>query len=179
MGPVLSYNTDVREKSSILLIFVTALAMAQAPQGGPLPKFEDFKVAEVFKGVPAQPILVTSGQRMFRTRIREAAKAGPNFAGHYAVAEWGCGAACVGFVIVDEKTGAILNAPASVLSFLPDIDFVDLEKNDLMGAAYKKDSRLLILRGCTGVAGCASVYYEWTGDEFKLLRRLPAVPVKP
>jgi hypothetical protein len=156
------------------LIFVWAVVQAFA-QDKPLPKFEDFKVEEVFKGVPAQPILDTPGLRMFRTRIRDASKGGPNFAGRYAVAEWGCGAACVSFVIVDEKTGVILDVPAGGLTFHPDFDYVDLAKDDVMGVAYKVNSRLLILRGCTSYSDCASFYYEWTGSTFKLLRKLPAV----
>ena len=43
----------------------------------------------------------------FRTRIREAAKEPPNFAGHYVLATWGCGAECVSYAIIDVKTGGV------------------------------------------------------------------------
>jgi hypothetical protein len=55
------------------------------------PEFSDFPINTLFHGVPAAPKVSTPGQRRFRTMIRQGAKKGANFAGHYAVAEWGCG----------------------------------------------------------------------------------------
>src|SRR5204863_3189899 len=45
--------------------------------------------------------------RLYRTRLREAAGGGVNFAGHYAVGEWGCGTCCVQFGIIDMRSGAV------------------------------------------------------------------------
>ncbi len=43
----------------------------------------------------------------FKTVLtREYAK-GPNFAGHYTVADWGCGTRCMDFAIIDNTTGKI------------------------------------------------------------------------
>ena len=38
------------------------------------PRFEDYPVVEIFKGIPAAPILATAEQRMYRTRIRNGSK---------------------------------------------------------------------------------------------------------
>jgi hypothetical protein len=54
-----------------------------ALSGENLPAFVDFPAQKSFAGIPAMPILRTVGQRLFRTQIREAARKGPNFAGHY------------------------------------------------------------------------------------------------
>jgi hypothetical protein len=155
------------------------LALAQEK---PLPKFEDFKVAEVFKGVPAKPILRTAGQRGFRTRIREGAAGGTNFAGHYAIAQWGCGSFCISIAIIDEKTGAVYDGPFSILGYMPVDVFPDVpaadDSIDQLGVKFKLDSRLLIVRGCQEDQDCASYYYEWTGSKFKLLRKLPAIERK-
>ena len=53
------------------------------------------------------PVIKTAEARRFRTMIREAAAKGPNFAGHFTVAEWGCGAGCVSVAIIDAATGSI------------------------------------------------------------------------
>ena len=38
-------------------------------------------------------------------------------------------------------------------------------------------SRLLIARGCPEEKNCASYFYEWTGAQFKLLRKIDATPL--
>jgi len=67
---------------------------------------------------------------MFRTKLREGAKKGPNFAGHYTVITWGCGTDCRLVAIVDARTGRVYFAPFTV-SIPADAD-------------YRLDSRLLI-----------------------------------
>ena len=64
----------------------------------------------------------------FKTVISNAYKKGPNFAGHYVVAEWGCGTGCQNHVIADTKTGKI----------------IDAEIMSANGVEYKIDSRLFI-----------------------------------
>ncbi len=64
----------------------------------------------------------------FRTKISEGASGGSTFAGHYAVAEWGCGSECQNYAVVDSVTGAIIA-----------YGFGSTE-----GALYTKESRLLV-----------------------------------
>jgi len=133
-------------------------------------KFEDYPAAADFKGKPAAPILVTKTDRMFRTQIREAAKKGPNFAGHYTVAEWGCGSGCVALAVVDAVTGKIFAAPSGTLALpLPDA----ANGHEYQGPVYKVNSRLFIADGCPGEVKCGTYYYEWSAKRFKLLRYDP------
>jgi len=60
---------------------------------------------------PAVPQLRTPLAQEHRTAIRNGAKHGPNFAGHYTVVDWGCGTSCGIYVIVDARTGTIYEPP--------------------------------------------------------------------
>jgi hypothetical protein len=69
-----------------------ASAVSDPHEWNRAPRFEDFQIA-TFKDAPAQVNLSSNpiaGE--YRTRIREAARKGPNFAGHFTVASWGWGA---------------------------------------------------------------------------------------
>jgi hypothetical protein len=47
----------------------------------------------------------------FRTRILAGAKGGPNFAGHFAMVEIGCGSSCRFVPVVDVQTGRVITFP--------------------------------------------------------------------
>ena len=145
-----------------------------------VPAFDQYRVTEPgFSGKPAPPVIKTAEDRRFRTRIREAAAGGPNFAGHFTVAEWGCGAGCVSLAIIDAATGSVYRGPFGILSWemrkyegkyaANDDKFQQLE--------YRIDSRLLVARGCPEEANCASYFWEWTGSMFKLVRKIPSTPL--
>ena len=144
------------------------------------PSFDQYRIGEAkFSGKPAPPLLKTTEDRRFRTAIRAAETAGPNFAGHYTVAEYGCGGGCVSIAIVDAKTGAVYRGPFRNLSW-------DLRKYEgkirsddekFEQLAYRLESRLLVARGCLEETDCASYFWEWTGSQFKLLQKIPSVPL--
>jgi hypothetical protein len=139
-------------------------------QAADLPKFGQFKVSEIYRGKPAAPVLKTAGQRMFRTRIREAAEKGPNFAGHYAVAVWGCGSDCAQLNVIDVQSGEVYPGPFGGLpggfTFFLGISI------ETAGFHHQVDSRLLVVNGCPGGENCGTHYFEWTGSGFRLLRRV-------
>lgn len=136
------------------------------------PTFDQFKAEEKFTGTPAAPVLRTRLQRTFRTMIREAAGTGPNFAGRFTLAEWGCGAGCVSMAVVDEKTGRVSDGPFELLGYDLAYDYEGGEEQ----LEFRTDSRLMIARGCPGEKNCGTYYYEWTGEAFKLIRKSPAQP---
>lgn len=71
----------------------------------------------------------------YRTRIREGClREGVNFAGHYTVVEWGCGAGCQMMAVVDRVDGSIL------YSKIP-FDTADGH----CGTLYRSDSRLMLI----------------------------------
>jgi len=86
----------------------------------------------------------------YRTVIRQQMKAGPNFADHYRVAGWGCGASCTMFGVVDLTTGKLITAPgveSVVGNHLDADDFLKQGYHQFWGARYRKDSALLVLVG--------------------------------
>lgn len=136
------------------------------------PRFEDYPADVVTHLRPAVPMFKTGGQRQFRTAIRESLKKSVNFAGHYTIAEWGCGSGCVQMAVVDLQTGDVYDGPFGALpkariSLLPDVEA------DQTGIFYQQDSSLFIARGCPNEKDCGAYFYEWTGTQFKLLRRIP------
>lgn len=106
---------------------------------------------------------------MFRTNLRNAAKEGVNFAGHYILTTWGCGTNCSESAIIDARNGRV---------FFPNelegagFGFCDLP-DDTEPSVYKANSRLLVLSGFKGgdlekKGGRCGIYYlEWTGTKFK------------
>jgi hypothetical protein len=149
------------------LFALTAVLAAQTS----LPSFDRYPAAgPKFSGKPAPPVLKTAYERNFRTAIRDAAARGPNFAGHYTIAEWGCGAGCVSIVVVDAVNGAIHDGPFRNLS--PSSDDPNIQPLE-----YRLPSRLLIARGCPEETACASYFWEWTGSAFSLVRKVPSTPL--
>lgn len=160
------------------VLLAAALVQAQAPK---LPSFEEFKATEVFHGPPAPPRLTTALARKFRSVIREEAQKGPNFAGSFAIVQWGCGSSCIQMAIVNEQTGAIYPGPFTVLDFGAAHRFADKSDSSQVDTfeplVFRKYSRLLAVRGCPeeNQGNCALFYYEWSGLKFRLLQRFPAI----
>jgi hypothetical protein len=135
-----------------------------------VPNFKDYQVPalEVFKGEPAEPRFKTSGQRRFESRIHLAASRGADFAGHFKIAQWGCGTGCVQVAVIDVQLGDVFEGPFGTLPKAR-ISFQAAD-DDLL---YRLDSRLLVARGCPNEKACGAYYYEWTGSQFRLLRQTP------
>lgn len=120
---------------------------------------------------PVAPIVRTGGAAMFRTIIRQQARLGPNFAGHYTIVHIGCGAATVCPAIVDARTGKVFFVPelgsATALLVFADIDVETLN--------YRRSSRLLVVVGTPNEnesRGGVS-YYVWRSGKLSLLRFIP------
>lgn len=63
--------------------------------------------SEVYRGKPAAMVLDSKRVRMYRTVLREGAKQGPNFAGHYTIVTWGAGLGVFSMAVIDAKTGKV------------------------------------------------------------------------
>lgn len=154
-------------------------------QKAAVPSFNEYRLppSTIFNGVPAAPQFKTPGQQVFRAVIREATRKGPNFAGHYTIADWGCGTSCESVAVIDAETGAVYDGPFGQLpkAGLYYGDGLRYDR-DAKGSynydelSYRLNSRLLIARGCPNFKDCAGYFYEWTGSEFKLLRKVLATP---
>jgi len=162
----------------VLLLLTIGVAVASAQEEEKQPvwafRFQDYAVKDVFKGQPAPPILGRDGWWSFRTRIRYGAAKGPNFAGHYTVVGWGCGAGCVAGVLVDAISGRVYDMPFGTLAM------IDSSGSFHKGSAYQLKSRLLIADGCPNEdeKKCGTHYYEWKDNKFVLLRFDPVARAK-
>ncbi len=115
---------------------------------------------------------------MLRTRLMEASKKPPNFAGKLRGVLWGCGSNCASATFVDLETGAVYPQPLSDGSngvgrwAIPEGMF------DGAGVWGRVDSALLIIRcGKTWVEKedillPDSYYFVWDNGRFRLLLKV-------
>jgi hypothetical protein len=101
-------------RTCLVLVLLTGLFIASLSAGVATPKFSDYAVTTKFRGQPAAPVLSTPKARMFPTELRRQSANGPNFAGHFTRARWGCGAGCVYVAVIDASSGEV---------FMPELSF--------------------------------------------------------
>ena len=131
------------------------------------PRFANYPVAHIFRGTPKPPVLSSRMARAFRTELRRQAATGPNFAGHYTLARWGCGAGCVTVAVIDAATGAVQFPPFSI---------EDARKDDHIichhGSTFRLTSELFVAEGeVNGQTG--THYFRWHNLKFSLLHFEP------
>jgi hypothetical protein len=135
--------------------------------------FGEYPVKEIYTGKSAELDLNSSFiAKRFRSYFKEALSQGANFAGHYAVAEWGFTGVGNEMSIVDVQSGKVY-----VFPYVAQMEF-----------SYNKDSNLLIVDpveaicasinepGSTGMTGGGKVlsdvrthYFLLENNSFKLL----------
>jgi hypothetical protein len=130
--------------------------------------FEDYPAADSASNIQPAPVQLESAPygRMYRTKLREGAAHGPNFAGRYTAVMWGCGTGCQILAVVDARTGR----PSRETLLLA------------QGAQYRRSSTLLLADPADTtvertVGPCAScgtpAFYRWTGERFEPVGRGP------
>jgi hypothetical protein len=87
------------------LITAADLSDPKAPTFGEYPTPSQEVVSTPRLELKSNPIA-----RTYRTVLRQEITKGPNYAGHYRVAFWGCGTSCAVFAVVDLKTGRVITA---------------------------------------------------------------------
>jgi hypothetical protein len=93
---------------SLLLLVVTISAHAD--------EFARYPAERPLRGIPVPPRLDTPKARNYRTVLRDAAKKGPNFNGHYRIVDWGCGTNCIKWAVINVESGKIWFAPKAAFS---------------------------------------------------------------
>lgn len=126
--------------------------------------------AVVSKHKPASLEFETPLAKHHISAIRKAVRRGPNFAGHYTVAGWGCGTACAVYVIMDDSTGRIYEPPE--ISRAVDLGVGDAEP------VFRANSSLMVLASCAdpriyGLKNCRRNFYRWNGSQLNLLFSQP------
>ena len=117
-----------------------------------VPRFEDYAVTERYEGKAATPVLATKQDRLYRTRLRDAAQGKPDFAGHYIVSVFGCGASCVMGAVIDAKTGRVTWFPFTICCSTVPVDQYEPVR-------YKLSSRLVVFQGMRNEDGHEGTYY--------------------
>jgi hypothetical protein len=123
--------------------------------------FEDYPAKDSAAAIRPAPVRLESAPygQMYRTKLREGAARGPNFAGHYTVVTWGCGTGCQILAVVDARTGQ-LSRQTLLLA---------------QGARYRRASTLVLAdpvdstvqRPGERCSSCGTpAFYRWTGERF-------------
>jgi hypothetical protein len=150
---------------SLFAIFILLLAPGIASAQKRLPRFEDFRVTKLSRQPPGRIDFSDRGARMYRTRLTDAAKNKPNFAGHYVITDWGCGTECIVPVAIDAQTGK-----AYFFGFTVSYSPVATES----AMDYHLNSRLIVINGYLedehGQKEHGTYYYEWRSNRLILLR---------
>jgi hypothetical protein len=144
------------------------------------PTFEQFAVKANPPSTPAKLDLESNPiARTYRTVLRNGMRQGANFAGHYRVVVWGCGASCAQFAVVNLANGRVITANGiegisgvhfSANGFLPHTD------SEYWGFRFMKDSRLLVLVGAVNEdeSNEGAFYYVLGNEQLRLLHKTPA-----
>ena len=92
--------------------------------------------------------------------LREFARRPADFAGHFVLASWGCGASCVLTAAIDKQTGKVIWLPFTVCCWAASVS---------QPLDFRLDSRLLVIHGSRDEAGRGRYFYVFDGKEFKLI----------
>ena len=153
----------------LVLLAITVLCASTALAQSKTPTFARYRVRVSKPGNISVDLKSHKRANTFRTNLRNAAKAGVNFAGNFVLANWGCGTNCSETAIIDARTGKVF-FPAELEG--AGFGFCELP-DDAEPIVYKPDSRLLILNGFKGGdlnsenSRCGVYYLEWTGTNFR------------
>ncbi len=122
---------------------------------------------------PATPDVTRGWAHLFRTVIREGARLGPNFAGHFTIIRIGCGAGTVCLAIADALTGKVY-FPRQVRSATNLL--IDTGKDDIDRLNFHRESKLLIVVGSVNERSKSygMSYYRWDSGQLHLLHFVPA-----
>ena len=134
----------IRRLAITMLAFLCA-ASAYA-QRAKTPHFADYPATVEKVRVKSIDFRRNPDARAFRTRLSEGLKGGVNFAGHYVVVGWGCGAGCVSGAIIDARTGNVYwpDQFHSIGVWYDENTYTDKPVD------YRKNSRLFIVNGSPG-----------------------------
>ncbi|MDR1968230.1 MAG: hypothetical protein LBQ32_05995 [Burkholderiaceae bacterium] len=125
------------------------------------PTFKDCQATVTTSRKIANLKLTTHESRQYASILRHLADKPVNFAGHYILALWGCGAGCVMGGAIDIKSGNVAMLPFTVTNWPLDI---------MIPLSFKKDSCLLVVQGSRNEKGQGIYYYKFERNRFNLIK---------
>lgn len=152
-------------KKFLMALFVSSMGIGLAQAKSSVPQFTDYPVKSVYTGKTAQLDMTDPDTRMFRTRLREALKEKPDFAGEYVITMWGCGASCRVYSFINKRTGKLLAGGFGGEGSQEDV------------IASKANSRLLVtqeenMNEDWEVESVTTRFYVFENNKFKLLKTI-------
>jgi hypothetical protein len=121
------------------------------------PTFEDCPATFRAGHAPTRLVL-DARSRVYRRAIADVARGPVNFAGHYVLAEWGCGAGCIMAAAVDTKTGRVTSLPFTVSDWPLDVT---------EPLTHRANSCLLVVQGSRDESKEHGTYYfTFDGNAF-------------
>lgn len=162
-------------------IFITSFATSsfaksQVNKNNENNEFKKYLALATYLGTPAKPIIDTKGKRKYRTTVKDAATVAADFNGHYKLFSWGCGMNCIGWGMLNQKTGTVWMPPEKELSscWAYNQSEADHDKKTPNYFEYSIDSSLLYVYSCDDTTGRyifnIRKVYVWKKDKPILLR---------
>jgi hypothetical protein len=155
------------KRIAVVLVAVCWICLGQSA----IPRFEDYPSTDAYKGQNA-PIVLSKDDLNFRTKLRLAARQKPDFAGHFILTAWGCGAECVMGAVIDANSGRVYWFPHTICCWPDDADgkFRPIE--------YQLGSRLVIFSGARNEkdGDQGTHYYEFRDGRFMHIRSVMRGP---
>ena len=161
--------------SLALMLFVFSAAKAQTANS-------DLPMDRVYQGLIRIPDFSGRDRQFstYRTRITNEMKTGPNFAGHYAIVEIGCGTSCRFAFVGDVATGQVFNFPYGGESYyMLSLDYKVKEKYVSVHWIGEDNSKEKY--GSTrweDEHACFRDYLTWNGKEFTSSGKVMIGPVE-
>jgi len=161
---------DVAMRLTICLIALCVVCFSVNAQE---PRFTDYP-AKVVKPKSLVKIQSRSSAdtHCFRTMLRQTAKEGTRFAGHYAINYWGCGTSCARIGIVDLLTGRTYVSPfyVGIAGGGPEVKPIKTEPNSRL--VLVNDPEMVRKEyGEPPPEEFAPTYFLWTGRNLLPIRQ--------
>ena len=103
---------------------------------------------------------------MFRTELRRQAASGPNFAGHFTLVRFGCGAGCVTGAVVDARSGRVWFPRFRVEDALEHDGRVSVDHS----VDFRLESELVVACGRINERQTGTAYFRWHESRLSLLQ---------
>jgi hypothetical protein len=164
----LSLQTDRPKTADPCLVTAADVSDSRAPTFGEYP----VKGGEIVSK-PRLDLSSSPTARAFRTQLQRAIAEGPNYSGHYRLVYWGCGTSCVGFTVVNLKTGKVIDASefGGVSGAFLDADDFLPGMNDSWAFRFRADSSLLVVLGAPNedYSKMGAYYFVLQGERLVLV----------
>lgn len=147
-----------------VLVMAALLMIAGGPTSAKdsAPTFSQYPAEQQWNGKHPTVLERTGFSKQFRSRMREAAVAPPNLAGHYVGVTFGCGTSCLMGGVVDLNSGKVIEYPQTTCCY----------EGDEKRVQFQQDSHLVIFRGVANEEGPkVTNYYVLLDGKFQLIHQ--------